>query len=154
MDFQNINENEINKKSIFSWLLKFYNYYKEFTEQKEGEDLVIFFKKILFLIGFSILFNSSVWAFTTDHCKPYEHRPDITDIFKQLASKLSYDYYDLCHHPRIMAIFPEERRVYIQSKDRYDDHIFVTLHYSENSCEYQYNLVEKTWGHQHCYNTW
>lgn len=95
-------------------------------------------------LGFAVLPN---------HCDQFSKNTKVMDVLQSLASKLRYDFGQMCTLSRIADIYQETRSVYIREKDVYQDHLFVTLHYYDYSCEYQYNLIEDKWGDQYCYNT-
>ncbi|MCO5113225.1 MAG: hypothetical protein M9899_03520 [Bdellovibrionaceae bacterium] len=94
------------------------------------------------------------FAAPNDHCAPYAHDSEVISVIEILAPMLSYEYHELCESERVMAIYPTRVNVYNQEKDEYQEHISITLHYNEYSCEYRYNMVELRWGKKQCYNTW
>ncbi len=97
---------------------------------------------------------SSSPAFAVNHCKQYEKNAFLTQLLQSLSARLSYTHEEFCNSERIMDIFREERLVYHQEDDQYHPYEFITLHYNEYSCEYQYNIDGQKWASQYCYNTW
>lgn len=89
-----------------------------------------------------------------NHCKKFEGKGMIEKIMKSLSNKLFYEHKDFCQSPRISDIYNETKLVYHPSDDRYHPYEFITIHYFEYSCEYQYNLDERKWADQYCYSTW
>lgn len=110
------------------------------------------FKKLVIL--FILLMSFQSFAVMPNHCERFSANSTVMQVLESLSHKLSYSFDELCTLGRIADIYQETRSVYIREKDVYQDHLFVTLHYYEYSCEYQFNLVENKWGNQSCYNTW
>lgn len=111
-----------------------------------------FVKSVIF---FGLVFSVKMaWAAPNDHCAPYAHDNEVISVIELMAPMLSYEYHELCELDRLMAIYPTRVGVYNREKDEYQEHISITLHYNEYSCEYQYNLAELRWGKKQCYNTW
>lgn len=111
-------------------------------------------KKIIAIWFISFCLPMFSYAVMPNHCEKFSSNPPIMKILESLATKLSYSFNEMCTQSRIADIYQETKQVYIREKDAYHDHIFVTLHYYEYSCEYQFDLVEQRWGKQNCYNTW
>lgn len=88
-----------------------------------------------------------------DYCARYMENSTTAFLMQSLAQKLMYSYEEFCNHPRIMDVYQEDKLVYKRETDEYQKYKFVTVHYNEYSCEYQYNLDEKRWAKQECYNT-
>ena len=90
---------------------------------------------------------------TVNHCAQYEQNAFMKDLLVSLSQKLSYKHDDFCQNTRIADIYHEQKLVYHQADDAYHPYEFVTIHYWEYSCEYQYNLEAKAWANQSCYST-
>lgn len=106
------------------------------------------------LMGLFVFFTLNFsFAVAPNHCIQYNHKPEVRKALEALAVKLSYSYDEFCGSTRILDIHQEERLIYNQPKDEYDNHLVITLHYNEYSCEYKYNLVDESWGNQYCYST-
>lgn len=105
------------------------------------------------LITFTLFFSLNVHA---NLCSYLSKNNDASSTVKKLATKLNYSYEQLCTHPRILAIQDEERSYYYSDSNDFENHLVITLHYSEYSCEYHYNSTRLTWNteKQYCYNTW
>ncbi len=88
-----------------------------------------------------------------NHCDQYEQNSFISGLLVSLAAKLSYEHEEFCTNPRIADIYHEDKLVYHKEDDQYHLYEFVTIHYYEYSCEYQYNIESKAWANQTCYNT-
>lgn len=90
---------------------------------------------------------------TVDHCKQYEQNAFMSGLLTSLSAKLSYEHTEFCTNPRIADIYHERKLVYHKEDDSYHPYEFVTLHYYEYSCEYQFNIDAGNWGPQYCYST-
>ena len=99
------------------------------------------------------LLSSVSFAQTQNHCAKFEGKGKIEELIKKLSKKLFYSYEEFCAHPRILDIYNEQRLVYHSEDDSYHPYEFITLHYAEQSCEYQYSLDHERWGDQVRYNT-
>lgn len=108
--------------------------------------------KVLLLVG--VLWATSSFAQSANHCEQFNGKGLVEDLVKQLSQKLSYDYDAFCSNPRIADIFTEEKLVYHREDDQNHPYQFITIHYYEYSCEYQYSMDEKRWRNQSCYSTW
>jgi hypothetical protein len=104
------------------------------------------------LMGLLLAFGLSAHA-EVNHCAQFEKNREVLTALEKLSYKLSYSFEELCAHPRIMDIYAEHRSVYLSEEDRYREHLFITLHYGEYSCQYQYILETGAWGDQYCYST-
>ena len=88
-------------------------------------------------------------------CERYQQSSSKIDQLKKLAKKLYYTQDELCLHERIQDIqFEKERRFY-QDVQAYESLSLITLHYSDYSCLYIYNLQRKQWldKENYCYST-
>lgn len=102
------------------------------------------------MIAFSV--NAS-FALSVDKCEQYSNNKEVIKVLEILSQKLSYTFSEFCENPRIMDIYQTRIDVYMAELDEYHEHISVTLHYNEYSCEYRYNVILNDWGKQQCYNT-
>lgn len=90
---------------------------------------------------------------TVDHCKQYEGNVFMSELLTSLSAKLSYQHAEFCTNSRIADIYHERKWVYHKEDDNYHPYEFVTIHYYEYSCEYQYNIEASKWADQYCYST-
>ena len=109
-------------------------------------------KKLSLILGV-LIFSQSIRAYEVNHCAQFDADPEMSRLLYSLSEKLSYSYEELCSEPRIFDIFSERRQVYYLESDSYHEHMFITLHYNEYSCEYQFDMVMDQWADQHCYST-
>jgi len=93
-------------------------------------------------------------AVLPNHCAKFDSNPKVKELIRQLTVKLKYSEAEFCGSTRIMDIDNETRMVYHREDDRYHPYEFITLHYNEYSCEYQYSWDQSLWRDQGCYNTW
>lgn len=105
------------------------------------------------LIIFFSFFLAAQTMFAQNLCAQFPTNSHKEGLLKELSTRLNYSYEEFCSNNRILAIYDEVRKVYYAESDEYHDHLFITLHYNEYSCEYQYDLNDRQWRDQHCYNT-
>lgn len=110
---------------------------------------------IKFGLALIVGLGASVSAFAgpVDFCARYAKKPVADKLIRSLADKLQYSYEAFCTADRIMDVFQEDKLVYHKETDSFQPYIFVTIHYNEYSCEYQFNLQQDRWAKQECYNT-
>lgn len=106
------------------------------------------------LLGFALSGHPAHAESVAKYCQRYGQNEVSSKLMHDLAAKLMYSYEDFCASDRIMDVFQEDRLVYHREDDTYQKYKFITVHYDEYSCEYQYNLDYNYWGSQSCYNTW
>lgn len=111
-------------------------------------------RQTLAILVLSLFTGVASNATTKTLCTKFEARPAVQTVVHMLAKKLSYTMDELCTHPRVLDIQDEQRRFFYQDSGQYETHTVITLHYSENSCEYHYNAGRSQWQKQYCYSTW
>ncbi|MBX2989105.1 MAG: hypothetical protein KF802_14540 [Bdellovibrionaceae bacterium] len=86
-------------------------------------------------------------------CQKYAHKPQYLRTLSVLAKRMQYTETQLCTLPRLADIYITDT-VLLNREQQPVPHIWITLHYSENSCQYYFRANDGFLTKSNCYNTW
>lgn len=99
------------------------------------------------------LFFISSFAQAANHCERYQNNEAFMTAIATQAERMKYTLDELCHLPRLMDIYVVDT-IIVNEKNEEIPHIWLTLHYSENSCQYFLRADDYSTTKKNCYNTW
>lgn len=108
------------------------------------------------LISTLVLFSTASASAWTGYCARYttsaESKAYLTAL-SVVAKNLQYTEDQMCTLPTLSDIHLAKRN-FVNAQQEIESHVWVTLHYSEYSC--QYFVRESDWvvTRKNCYNTW
>ena len=91
-------------------------------------------------------------SYAADHCEKYQHLPKRIEAISTVATQLKYSMNDLCNLERIADIYVDDTVKYDERGDEVEID-WVTLHYSEYSCQYFVRKDNRAIFAKNCYNT-
>lgn len=105
-----------------------------------------------FLFSF-LLLSQAALASDKNLCTQYQHNLTYTQALETLASRLSYDFLQMCSLPHLLDIYITDT-ILLDPQQNPIPHTWVTLHYSEHSCQYFLKTDDLSVTKKDCYNTW
>lgn len=99
------------------------------------------------------LLSPSAFATLPDHCAKYSNNEKYVRAISVVARNMGYGPKELCALPRLADIHVTGRTL-VNENQELVPHIWVTLHYSEHSCQYFLREADFVTTQKNCYNTW
>lgn len=111
----------------------------------------------LILLGLTLFVLSSnafAWSGLCEKVASNAKHPEYAQALTLLAKHMEYSEEQLCNHPRILDIYGDNKTLFNPETHKPEPHVWMTLHYSEYSCQYFFRQADWKLTQSNCYNTW